>query len=417
MTVRLGVITQVYDPETGSAAVPGAISRALAGHGHEVHVLTGFPNYPTGKIYPDYRMRPYQYEFRSGVHVHRIPLVPSHDRSAARRAMTYLSFGASAALRWRILRSVDAWLVYSTPATVAMPALVANTLFGRPYVLLIQDLWPDTVVNSGFMHDGRFLNAAVRGLHAFCDTAYRRASSVMVTAPGMADVICQRGVPADKLSLVPNWVDESVFRPVPRNTELARKLGIDGFVVMYAGSLGDLQGLDTAIEAVQLLTDLTDVRLVFVGSGVAEDRLRAAADGMSNVHFLGQQPVAQMAELMALSDVQLVSLQDLPMFRATLPSKVQAALATGRPIVGAVAGDAARIISESGAGVVVPPGDPHELAAAVRGLHSLGATARESMGCAGRRFYEDTLSARVGSTALADALERASMNGKGGKRR
>ncbi|NDL57640.1 glycosyltransferase [Phytoactinopolyspora mesophila] len=413
MTVRLGVVSQVYDPETGSAAVPGAISRALAGHGHDVHVLTGFPNYPTGRIYPGYRIRPYQYEFRAGIHVHRIPLVPSHDSSAVRRAMTYLSFGASAALRWRILRSVDAWLVYSTPATVAMPALVAKTLFGRPYVLLIQDLWPDTVVNSGFMHDGRLLNAAVRGLHAFCNIAYRRASSVMVTAPSMADVISERGVPTDKLSLVPNWIDESVFRPVPRNPDLARKLGLDGFVVMYAGSLGGLQGLDTAIEAVQLLTDVADLRLVFVGTGVAEDRLRAAADGMPNVHFLGQQPVEQMADLMALSDVQLVSLQDLPMFRATLPSKVQATLAAARPIVGAVAGDAARIITESGAGVVVPPGNPHELAAALRRLYSLSQGDRESMGYAGRQFYEDTLSARVGSAALAAALERAAMNGEG----
>nr|WP_281353528.1 glycosyltransferase family 4 protein [Phytoactinopolyspora mesophila] len=182
---------------------------------------------------------------------------------------------------------------------------------------------------------------------------------------------------------------------------------------MYAGSLGGLQGLDTAIEAVQLLTDVADLRLVFVGTGVAEDRLRAAADGMPNVHFLGQQPVEQMADLMALSDVQLVSLQDLPMFRATLPSKVQATLAAARPIVGAVAGDAARIITESGAGVVVPPGNPHELAAALRRLYSLSQGDRESMGYAGRQFYEDTLSARVGSAALAAALERAAMNGEG----
>jgi glycosyltransferase involved in cell wall biosynthesis len=406
--MRLGMISQWYDPESGSAAVAGGICRSLAALGHEMHVLTGFPNYPTGRIYPGYRMRPYQYERRSGVHVHRVPLIPSHDRSAVRRATTYLSFGASAAARHRILRSVDAWLVFSTPATVALPAMVAHALYRRPYVLLIQDLWPDTVVASRFVRPGRMLRTAVRGIHAFCDATYRGAAAVVVTAPGMAGVLAGRGVPAGKLSVVPNWVDESVYRPVGRDRALARRLGLDGsFVVMYAGSLGDLQGLDAAIDAARLLADVPDLRLVFVGSGVAEHRLRDAARGLDRVLFLGQQPPARMADLMALSDVQLISLRDLPLFHATLPSKVQATLAAGRAIVGAVPGDAADLIARSGAGLTVPPGDPPALAAAIRHLHGLGAAACAAMGRAGHRFYLDHLSARVGGGALADTLRRA----------
>jgi glycosyltransferase involved in cell wall biosynthesis len=405
--MRFGMISQWYDPEGGSAAVAGAISRALAGLGHEMHVLTGFPNYPTGRVYPGYRIRPYRYEQRAGVHVHRVPLLPSHDRSALRRAMTYLSFGASAATKWNLLRSVDAWLVYSTPATAAMPALLAESRYRRPYVLLVQDLWPDTVVNSGFVRRGRLLDATVRGLHAFCDASYRRASAVVATAPSMAELIRGRGVPDGKVSVVPNWVDESVFRPVPRDAGLARRLGLDGFVLMYAGSLGDLQGLETAIEAMKWLDDLPDLRLVFAGSGVAEGRLREAASGVANVHFLGQQPPERMADLMALSDLQLVSLRDLPLFHSTLPSKVQATLAAGRPLVGAVPGDAARLIERSGAGLAVPPGDAAALAGAVRRLHALGPGARAAMGQAGRQYYLDHLSARVGSAALAEILERA----------
>lgn len=405
--MRLGVITQWYDPEGGSAAVPGAICRALAALGHEVHALTGFPNYPSGRLHPDYRIRPYRYELRSGVHVHRVPLVPGRDRSPVRRATTYLSYAVSAAARPRILRSVDAWLVHSTPATAALPAIVAETLYQRPYVLLIQDLWPDTVVDSGFVPRGRLLDAAVRGIHAFCDLSYRRASAVVVTAPGMADPIRARGVGADKLSTVPNWVDESVFRPVPRDDALARRLGLDGFVVMYAGSLGNLQDLETAIEAVRLLPDLPDLRLVFAGSGVAEQRLRDAARGARNVHFLGAQPPERMADLMALSDVQLISLRDLPLLRSTLPSKVQATLACGRPVVGAAPGDTARLITRAGAGPTVPPGDGPALAAAIRRLHALDAPAREALGRAGHRFYLENLSARVGSAALAEILERA----------
>jgi glycosyltransferase involved in cell wall biosynthesis len=405
--MRIGMLSQWYDPEGGSAAVAGAISRQLVELGHDVHVLTGFPNYPIGKVYPGYRIRPYQYEQRAGVHVHRVPLLPSHDRSAMRRAVTYLSFGASAAARQRLLRSVDVWLVYSTPATAAMPALVAHALYRRPYVLLVQDLWPDTVVDSGFVQRGRLLSATVRGIHAFCDASYRRAAAVVVTAPGMAEVIRGRGIPAGKLSVVPNWVDEAVFRPVPPDPALADRLGLTGFVVMYAGSLGEPQGLETAIEAMRLLGDLTDLRLVFVGTGVAEQRLRTAAAGMDNVSFLGQQPPERMAGLLALSQVQLVSLRDRPLFHATLPSKLQAALATGRPVMGAVPGDAARLIDRSGAGLAVPPGDPAALAGALRRLHRLDAAAREEMGRAGRQFYLDHLSARVGGAALSEILGRA----------
>jgi glycosyltransferase involved in cell wall biosynthesis len=405
--IRLGVITPCYDPEAGSAAIAGAICRSLVALGHEVHALTGFPNYPKGTFYPGYRPRPYRYERLRGVHVHRVPLVPSHNPSPAWRAATYLSFAAAAASKLRILRSVDAWLVISSQATAALPAMLANRLYGVPYVLLIQDLWPQTVQDSGFVRHRRVLNTMVRCLHAFCDTAYRRAATVAVTAPGMADALRGRAVPEEKLAFVPNWVDESLLRPVPADPELGRRLGLDGFVVMYAGALGDLQGLETAIEAVGLLRDLPDLRLVFAGSGVAEQRLRAAARAAPNIVFLGQQPVDRVPQLMAHSDVQLVSLKDLPLFRATLPSKVQAALSCGRPIVGAVAGDAARVIEQSGAGVAVPPGDPHALALALRNLHRLDAPSREAMGRAGYQYYLRHFSARVGSVALANLVSDA----------
>jgi glycosyltransferase involved in cell wall biosynthesis len=306
---------------------------------------------------------------------------------------------------------MEAWLVYSTPATVALPAMLARARFGRPYVMLIQDLWPDTVTESGFLREGRVLRATTRGLHAFCGASYRRASQVAVTSPGMADILIDRGVPAARISVVPNWVDETVFRPVERDKALAHGLGIDGFVIMYAGSLGDLQGLDTVVKAAALLRDLSDVQFVFVGSGVAEPRLRAAAEGLNNVVFLGRQPVDRMADLMAISDVQLISLKDLPLFHSTLPSKVQAALASGRVVLGSVPGDAGRLIDRSGAGLAVPPGNPRALANAVRRLHALDPREREAMAHAGRQFYLDHLSERVGSATLADLLQRAASRG------
>lgn len=405
--MRIGVISPCYDPEEGSAAVAGAICRGLAGLGHRVHVLTGFPNYPTGRVFPGYRLRSYQYEHREGVHVHRVPLLPSHDRSAWRRAVTYLSFAAAASCTPRLLRATDSWLVVCSQATAALPAMIARSLFGRPYVLLIQDLWPQTVAESGFVRRGPLLDTMVKGLQMYCDAAYRRASAVAVTSPGMTTALMQRGVPDSALWVVPNWADEAVMRPVPPDPGLAAQYGLTGFVIMYAGGLGDLQGLETAVQAMRLLPDIPDMRLAFVGSGVAEERLRDAARGDHRILFLGQQPPARIPALMALGDVQLVSLRDLPLFRATLPSKLQAIMACGRPILGSVAGDAAALIEGSGAGLAVPPGDARALATAIRHLYALDTLSREAMGQAGRSFYLDHLSGRVGAGVLANLLVHA----------
>jgi glycosyltransferase involved in cell wall biosynthesis len=402
--MRLGVISPCYDPETGSAAVAGGICRFLARAGHNVHVLTGFPNYPTGEIYPGYRLKRYHYEYRAGVHVHRVPLLPSHDRSALRRALTYLSFAASASAKWNILRSMDAWLVISSQATVALPAILARQLFGRPYVLYIQDLWPDTVVASGFIRQGRLLDLTARAISGFCEASYQRASAVAVTAPGMAAILRQRSVPPEKITVVPNWVDEGVFRPVPRDERLAAEFGLDGFTIMYAGILGDVQGLETAIEALKFLPDLPDLRLAFVGSGVAETGLRALAEADERVRFLGSHPVERTVRFMALSDVQLVSLQDRPPFHHILPSKLQAAMACGKPIIASAPGDAAHAVHESRAGLVAPPGDPAELSSAMRLLHGFNPQIREAMGRFGRKYYMDKMSAQVGGSRLSDLV-------------
>ncbi|MDG9675546.1 glycosyltransferase family 4 protein [Micromonospora sp. DH14] len=416
---KIGIITQWYDPEGGSAVLPGIISRSLVALGHEVHVLTGFPNYPSGQLHPDYRLRPYQFEEMNGVSVHRVPLMPSHDRSAVKRTTNYLSFAASAAARLDLLRKVDVWLVYSSPATVALPAMVAHWLHRRPYVILMEDLWPDTLADSDYVGPGRRTDLIVRTLHRFCDATYRRASHVAVIAPGMADILAQRGVPQDKLSVIYNWVDERIFRPRPRDPQLAAALGLQGFVVMYAGSMGNLQGLDVAVAALEYLDDIPDLQLVFAGRGIEEPRLRqsAARYAPGRVLFLGQQPVERMIELMPAGDVQLISLRDRPLHRNTMPSKVQTALACGRPIVAALAGDAARLVDESGAGFVAPPGDAPALADAIRRMYELGADKREELGRNGRQFYLDRLSERIGSVALANLLENAARDAPTGRNR
>lgn len=411
MSLRIAMFSHWYDPEGGAAAGPGTIARALRDRGHDVHVVTGFPHYPAGRVFSGYRVRAYQREILDGVTVHRSAIYPSHDTRALHRAANYLSYAISGALVGLTrLPRVDVGFVYSTPATTAIPGMALRALRGVPYVVQILDMWPQTVVSSGFLDEAR-TGRTERVLQRFCDAVYRRATTIAVTSPGMRALVEDRGVAPSKIEFVPNWADESCFVPGVATPELIQEFGpFRPFTAMYAGNFGEMQALHHVIEAARLLRDERDIGFVLVGAGVTEGHLRAqaAASGLDNVRFLPAQPFNRMSGVLALGDVQLISLKDVPVFRSTLPSKVQGNLASGRPIIGAVAGDAAAVIAASGAGFVVAPEDPPALAGAVRRAASLSAREREAMGRAAREYYLESFSERVVADHLSRLLVAAS---------
>lgn len=410
--MRIAFVTQWFDPEGGSAAIPGAVARSLQDRGHDVRVVTGFPNYPHGTLYDGYRVRPRLREVVRGVQVTRVPLYPSHDRSPVRRGLNFLSFMLSASTigAWSA-RRCDVALVYSTPATVGLAGVVLRRVFRRPFVLYVQDLWPDTVTATG-MVPARLAGIVERLLDPCCRLVYRAAGRIAVISPGMKDLLVERGVPADLIDVVYNWVDEDVFRPIDAAPSSGR------FEVMYAGNLGDVQGLETALHAVASLDDLPDLHLRLVGDGVARPRLQELAASLGideRVHFEGVHDVAVMAQTLASADVQLVSLTDDPLFHITMPSKIQAILACGRPLISSAPGDAGRLTLESGAGCATGAGDVAALADALRGLHALSEEELAELGRRGREFYERRLSASVGAAALEAALGSALAAHGGGR--
>lgn len=408
--MRIAMMSQWYDPERGAAMTAGTIARALGARDNDVQVVTGFPNYPDGVVYPGYKMRAYQREELEGITVHRSPLYMSHDTNARRRAANYLSFAASAsAVAATRLGKVDVALVHSTPATVAIPAMTRRLLRRTPYVVHIQDLWPETVTASGFLAEGGHRRVE-NMLHRFCDSVYRHAASIAVTSPGMADRILARGVPSQKISLVPNWADERRFHPATPSKAVIDAIGPRfPFTVMYAGSMGDVQALETLVDAATILREHLNIGFLLVGGGVAEHALkhRAREAGLRNLRFVARQPVDRMAEVLALGDVQVISLRDLPVFRATLPSKVQATLAAGRPIICAVDGDAARVVRESGGGIVTAPESAAEIAEAILAVANMSRDERLAMGDRGRLYYQNGLSEERGAEALDELLHEA----------
>lgn len=404
----LAYVSQWFAPEP--VAVPVWVPRALGRRGWDVTVVTGVPNYPSGRVAEGYRAYRRYREQVDEFEVVRTPLYASHDGRAARRFANYASWAASSSLMARgALTSADVALVYSSPATAALPAMLARRR--TPYVLMVQDVWPDSIFASGFLTEGRLRSSAERWVGRFADAAYRQAHAVAVISPGMKDLLVSRGVPASKVKVVYNWVDEKIFTPAEPEPGLREGLGISptDFVLMYAGNHGAAQDLETTLEAFRLLVDAAHVHLVLVGDGFRKAALRDVAQrhGLDRVHFLDPRPTTDMTGVMAAAEAHLVSLADDPLFHITMPSKVQGVLAAGRPLLVSAPGDAGRVATDLGAGVSVPPARPDLLAAAVRQLASADRSSLRAMAERGRAAYLREMCEDVGASRLSDLLDSA----------
>jgi colanic acid biosynthesis glycosyl transferase WcaI len=406
--IRVIFLTMTFDPEPGMLrGLP--LARWLAARGYEVKVLTGFPNYPGGRVYDGYRIRPWQREVIDGIPVLRVPIYPSHDTRALRRIATYTSFALSAAtVGAALIGPADVVYLYDPPPTNGLATQVLRLLRRIPVVHHIGDLWPESVIESGML-PGRMARLAGAAIERWCRFLYRRSSVVTVLSPGFKRVLVGRGVPADKVRVVYNWTDEETFRPVPRDEALAAELGLAGrFSFVYAGNLGPFQGIDTLIRAAARVKDDPRIQLVLIGTGPLETELKALAAELSadNVRFVARRDTREMPRINAVSDVLLVHLKDFPFMATTIPHKTQVALASGRPMLVGLRGDAADLVREAGAGVVCPPEDPAAMATAMREMAAMPREALEEMGRRGREYYLDHLSLEVGGRQM-DEIFRA----------
>ncbi|MGZ3272889.1 MAG: glycosyltransferase family 4 protein [Caulobacteraceae bacterium] len=388
--MRILYLTQWFEPEPH--VIKGLrFVRALQAAGHEVTVVTGFPNYPTGRLYPGYRLKPIQRERIEGVDVVRLPLYPSHDSSSLRRSLNYLSFFFSALAYLLVRREpFDRAYVYHPPITVGLAAAVAGLVRRLPFILDIQDLWPDTLAAVG-MEGGRRLTRPIGWL---CTFVYWRAKAIVAQSDGIRATLAARGVPAAKLITIYNWADAE-----PSNVNQAAPLAPPSFVVVYGGNLGKAQGLGTVLEAAARLRDLRpDILIRLYGDGVEAVSLReqARALDLRNLEIHAQIGKDEINEVFARADALLVHLTDHPLFAITVPSKIQAYLATGRPIAAGIAGEGARLLGESGAAMVAPPSDPIALAATIAALADTPADARRRMGLRGRNYYLRNLAFQKG---------------------
>jgi len=393
MAIRVLLLMQWFDPEPTFKGV--VFARELVRQGFEVEVLTGFPNYPGGKVYPGYRIKLLQREVIDGVRVTRVPLYPNHDQSAIKRVLNYASFAASSLVYGLFMaRRPDVIYAYHPPLTVGITAGLLRLLRRLPVVYDIQDMWPDTLRATGMVNNARALSAVA----AVCQWVYRRADHIAVLSPGFKRLLLERGVPDAKVEVIYNWADEAALAS-PQGHPPDSFPGPDQFRVLFAGNMGKAQALDAVLEAAVLLQARNSrVCFVLLGGGVEVARLKQRATDLQlrNVIFLPPVPMSEVGALLNAADTLLVHLRKDPLFEITIPSKTQAYMAVGKPLLMAVDGDAAGLVAQSGGGVVVESENANALADAVDALAAMPPDALAAMGQQAQRYYREQLALKVG---------------------
>ena len=407
---RVLLLTQWFDPEPTFKGL--VFARELVRQGFDVEVVTGFPNYPGGKVYVGYKIKLIQRECIDGVQITRLPLYPNHDQSAIKRVLNYASFAASALFYGLFMaKRADVMYAYHPPLTVGVAASLIRWVRGIPLVYDIQDMWPDTLRATGMLNNPRALSLVGR----VCDWVYRRVDQVVVLSPGFKRLLMQRGVPESKIEVIYNWADESALS-TPTGTLAENFPGDDRFKIVFAGNMGKAQALDAVLQAAEILQRRgSRVFLVMLGGGVEVGRLkeRTKALALNNVCFLPAVPMAEVGTVLGAADALLVHLIKDPLFEITIPSKTQAYMAVGRPLLMAVNGDAADLVTQSNSGLTAESENPVALADAAQRLADMPLDQLQAMGKRARHFYQERLALAVGVGRFGEIFKSLASRAKG----
>lgn len=401
--MRILIVTQYFWPENFRI---NDLAQGLCALGHDVTVLTGKPNYPSGRFFDGYGFWSRARETYHGIAVIRVPLVPRGSGGPVRLVINFLSFAFFASILGPLrCRGVfDMVFVYEpSPVTVGLPGLVMKVVKRAPMLFWVQDLWPESLSATGAITSPWILNR-VTSLVSFI---YKGCDRVLVQSRAFIERVRSLGASSERILYYPNSAEE-LYRPVPRTDDGAFQSLPKGFRVVFAGNIGAAQSFDTILSAADTLRLYRDIHWVILGDGRQFNWVKeeVARRGLSEtVHLLGRHPVESMPYWFAHADAMLVTLRRDPIFALTIPSKLQSYMACGRPILAALEGEGARIMEEAQAGIVVPADDAAALADGALRLFRMRVEEREAMGQNGRRYFLQEF-ARDALIARLDALMR-----------
>ena len=388
----------------GGSGRANDFARRLVDSGHEVVCLAGTFNYLSGKIPPQFTGRFKVREQVDGYTVLRSWTYDGYHRSYVSRVITFVSFMLSSILAGMGEPRFDVIAPCTPPFFLGVTGYILSLWHRAPIVYEVRDLWSEVAFQLGIVKN-KWVIGAVRALERFL---YSRAEYVVVNSPGFIEPLKAAGVRPERIKLIPNGVDLSEFRPLPEARDRVRaEFGFDGkFIVLYAGSLGLANSLETVIEAASLMKDDATVEFVFVGDGQRRRELEAYAGrlGVTNVTFIGAVAKQRIPEILAGSDAGVATLLDIPLFRTTYPNKVFDYMACAKPTVLAIDGVIREVIDNSRGGVFVKPQDPGAIAAGVRKLRDDPEESRR-MGERALAYVTEHFDRRRAEVMMSDLIE------------
>jgi len=404
--MRILYLSQYFLPEMGATQIRAyEMASNWVRLGHQVTMISEVPNHPAGIIAPAYRGKVYKIDDLDGIETIRVWVKTTPRKNFFNRIIFYFSFMVNAVLAGLFLarRSYDLIYASSPPLFVGGAALALSSLRHLPLVFEVRDLWPESAVALGELSNPWAISLANR-LENAC---YRRAKKIVVVTQGIQNRLLGRGVPSEKICLIPNGANIDLFNYNPEDRVRIRyKMGWEGkFVAIYAGILGIAQGLESVVETARLLRDREDIQIVLIGDGPAKDDLLKVISefGLANVSLLPEQPRGQIPAFLSASDIALIPLRDVDIFKGALPSKLFDAWACQRPVLLSVDGEARSLMEQAGGGIFVPPEDSVQMASAILQLKSQPEL-REEMGKRGREITIDHYSRKTQAENLAKIL-------------
>ncbi len=399
--MRILFLTQYYPPETGAAPLRAYhFATKLAGRGHEVTVLTGMPNHPSGRKQQEFRWKLGASERLDGVRVIRSYLFATPRKTFLTRMLNQISFAVSAFVRGCFTPKCDVILITSPPLFLGVSGWLLGHVKGAPYVLDVRDYWPHAAVALGQLTSKRVIRLAER-MELFL---YAHAAWIVAVTPGMRRLMVKRGIPGHRVVLIPNGADTDCFTPAENDVG---RVANGKWTVLYSGTHGLVHGMEMILDAAELLVDDERIRFVMVGDGVAKDALVADAQRrkLSNMEFLPSQQPESLAERIRNSDVCIATTTGGSFSEGTVPVKMFDYMACGKPVVAAVAGDARTIMAEADGGVIVAPGDSASLASTLLRLLE-DKDERSRLGKNGHEYVRWSYSRQHLAARMDDLLER-----------
>ncbi|MEI2635679.1 MAG: glycosyltransferase family 4 protein [Methylotenera sp.] len=396
------IVSQYFWPENFRI---NDLAKSLTEKGYVVEVLTGKPNYPEGRVFDGYSIWGFKNELRKSISIYRVPILPRGSNSRVKLILNYCSFVLSGLLfaPWLLRKKkYDVIFVYApSPIFQAIPASFLGWLKGVPVVLWVQDLWPQSAEATGYVKSAwvlKLIDKLVRFTYSHTDLLLVQSEAFIEPVSKLA--------PNIPVAYFPNLVEKEFYSPQVTHAPKIESLQ-SGFTVLFAGNVGSAQAMETVVAAAERLHVYPEIKIVILGSGSKSDWVaqQIRDKKITNLYLEGRFPVETMPVLMRQASALLVTLTNQPIFELTIPSKIQAYLAVGKPIIACLNGEGARLVTEAKAGIAIKAEDGEGLAHAIIKLYQMSEAERGRMGVNGRAYFKQHFDEEILTAELVKHFE------------